>query len=170
MKRATILPVLLFAFLFTACIKEEKIRYKLSGVWEIDKAEITYYENGSAVRDTVVKDFGYFLFEDNAVDGYSRCHYKFNKDGVLRSIRQVANHFTGLNTQEDDCRWSSDWYESKRLNLIASGEYYDYFLTFTLDKKSKNKYEWVYVERGQDSLNLGSMAYKEVITVKRVTH
>lgn len=156
--------------LFSSCIYDEKIRYKLSGVWEIEEAEITYYENGSAVKDTIVKDFGYFLFEDNAVDGYSRARYKFAKDRVLRSIEQVANHDTGLNTQEDECRWSSDWYESKRVNLLASGEYYQYFLTFTLNKKSKNKYEWVYVERGQDSLNLGSMAYKEVITVKRVSH
>jgi hypothetical protein len=167
MKKAILFSALAAMLVVTSC-KEDKIRYHLAGVWEIEEAHMTYYSNGSIIKDTIANDFGFFTLQDNEIDGQNECHYSFKTDGVIRSIRQVANTDTQLNTQEDYCWWGSDWYDEKRLNLIEQGEYYNYFLTYTLEKINKNKYQWVYVERGVDSLNLGSMSYKEVLTVKRV--
>ncbi len=159
MRKIVLIAIVLFTtIVFFACKKENTMRHKLNGAWNIVKFE-KFYPKGVLYRS--YENCGYFLLYDQGKglgstgdtnEATNDCINKFTIDSIS-SYSLTNKHCAG------SCYWFAT---SNSRMYFWSGDGYSTPITLYWDvfKKSTNKYEWHH--EGNN--------YEEVFTVVRTSY
>lgn len=156
MKKLIILT--LIALTSSSCMKEQKFRRKLSGVYEIQEYRQEFYNEGELSNTISISDFGSIGLYDNDINPYNSISE--NLDTLPYSWAQTGVGVNGLTVG-----WYTDEVNGETLNFFSekeSGE--SYFLTFTIENGRGKNAEWVYVEINPS----GKLKYKEIWKVRKM--
>lgn len=155
-----ILPLFLLctvATLLSSCSKEDKIRHKLSGVYEVTKYERIYY-NGHTTADSTrtIDDFGKIGMNDNDVNPFNL---------TVRNLKDLPESWSDNNVGSNnmDVKWYGDDVNGKTVTFFSDDGYETYYIIYTITKEGRKKYKWSYV--GMDSN--GNQRYTETLYVTK---
>ncbi|HEY6162987.1 MAG TPA: hypothetical protein VI112_17280 [Bacteroidia bacterium] len=141
----------------SSCNKESGNRRKYSGVYKIEKYEISYYSNNKVDSVFTLDNPGTIGLYDNGLNPYN--NERDDLPGVPRGW--VDNAVGGVLP----VGWYTD--EAKRQTITffsedpGSGQ--TYYAIYTVDKKIAHRYTWTYVGANSN----GDISYKEVFYLKK---
>jgi hypothetical protein len=143
--------LLLLGITLFSCRKEKVNRRKLNGLYKVELFESTTYVNGHVDATTSTPNYGSIGLYDNG-------------SGVFNEIMldMPAPPSWALNHVSADLSWYADDAGNKVLTIFDGTG--DDFVSYTLDKKGRNKYDWIFVI--SDTLN--RLTYKEILHVRKV--
>ena len=153
-----ILTVLLLG---TAC-KDDRIRNRFAGAWEIESIQIIRYSGGQPASDTSYRNCGTWSFVDNGLDGVTGTYNR----SLLVLYESVPCIFAGeLGTGVDGKRegiitWGNDPVTDKRIRIEVGGT----DLTFNVDKLNRRHFEFYFIRRNGNNAEIGE---KQVFRLKR---
>lgn len=145
-----------------ACGKEDRIRSKFIGAWEIERITIVEYEDGIPVKETVYDDCGTWAFIDNGSSGYT---YNLS---YLSMTKDVPCEFRSLlidnkGRLEGRISWGPDPKSDER--ILFEHDQYDDGKSYTVEKISRNKF--VFISITQDVNNADHIYNLQRFELKR---
>lgn len=154
--------ILLVIVCASACSKEDRVRYKMSGVYDMVSIEATYYTDGEVDSVKTIEDNGQWALEDNGLNPHNRILYKHEKVNP-RSIANICNGL-GRSAEEGELDWYLDDGDTERFTIWGTDGYGDLNSMFTVTTFRKGKIVLQYVDA--DGANPRDVKYMEVITLK----
>lgn len=163
MKKYTPIKLLILAllplFVLSAC-KEDRIRSKFSGAWDVSSITITNYIDGAPASDTAYADCGVWSFVDNGLSGgtYNRSYISLSEDVpcVFRSsLTETNGRLSGL------INWGADPYSEKRIIITIGGS------NVILNVEKINRKKFVFFYFTQDGQNADDIKQMQRFELKR---
>ena len=157
-KPVYIIAIILTTFIFFACKKENTMRHKLNGVWNIIKLE-RYSPKGTLIKTW--ENCGYvMLYDQGKKIGYDNDTSTATNDCINRfTIDSVSSWALTNRLCVGNCYWFAT--SKSRMYFWSSGGYSQpVTLWWDIFQKGSNKYEWHH-----EGTN-----YEEVFTVVRSDH
>jgi hypothetical protein len=169
MKEAKFILAAFLLLLAVGCKKETRIRHELSGVWEIEKAEITNYVNGEVDSVTTMENLGRINLTDDGSSSteYNECYLEFSENFWPRGFLELNNTWV---RQNRSCKWYADQRTRDRITFWDSGGFSgtdEIFVIYTRIKNANGpgrREQWMYVGPGASGAGL----IQEVLYVKLV--
>lgn len=169
MKKLNCLLALLLIISIAACKKENRIRHGLSGLWEIEKSEVSTYVNGEVDHTVTLENLGTLELQDlpGTSPEYNNCYIGFTQGYWPLGFNQLNNTQT---PQTRQCHWYGDLRARDRLTFWAQGGFAladQIFVIYTRIKNAHgpgNNEQWMYLDLDAN----GAIQTKEVLYVKLV--
>lgn len=159
----TVFILITIGLFFFSCDKENRKRYRMAGVWNIEEVERKYYTNGNLDSTQLDSDVGVWLMEDNSSDIGNRLRYIHDKTppSFFASFCSLA----GIPVKDGNTSWYFDGESNKRFTLVQPGDLFDTWTILTVLKRKKNKLVFQVVI--PDPNDVGNPRLTEVMTLKR---
>ena len=146
-------------FVLSAC-KEDRIRSKFSGAWDISNITITEYTDGQAMVDSVYSNCGVWSFVDNGLSGgtYNRSYLSLSEEVpcIFRSqLAETNGRLSGL------INWGADPNSEKRIIIDVAGKN----TILNVEKINRNKFIFFYFT--QDQQNADDIKQMQRFELKR---
>src|ERR1051326_1938492 len=147
----------LLLLLAASCNKENGNRRRTSGVYKIEKYEISYYSNNKVDSVFTLDNPGTIALYDNGVNPYNN-----ERDDLPGVPRGWLDNAVGGTLPVG---WYTDEGPGQTISFFSEdpGSGVTYYAIYTLDKKVGHRYTWTYVGTNSN----GDMAYKEVFYLKK---
>jgi hypothetical protein len=156
MKINRIIIAILFALLYVSCIKEDRFASKISGVWNVDKAEKYTYDplTFQWVLSTSSNNAGTITLTDEGKNKERLSARPYTNPAVI----ELGGGITGFN---GDYYWSVDVTmkkDKKRIEFmwedINTGVYY--YTTWSIEQEDKNSMTWYYYHETDSGMDNGT--------------
>ena len=149
--------VVILITLFSSCEKHGKFN-KMSGVYEVYKYEAVYYNESGGVDSTFTReDIGEIGLAYNDSDTYNSIQRNWDMEPRSWSYWGVGEIY-GLSVG-----WYLDQVQANTITFFSEGEYFDYFVLYTIKNKVGKKMEWTTVLTNAQ----GGIRVKETLYVKK---
>ncbi|HCS21414.1 MAG TPA: hypothetical protein DIW47_12785 [Bacteroidetes bacterium] len=157
--------LLSLALLSLSACKDDKIRIKFAGAWEIEKITITSYVDGSPSVDSVYTDCGTWAFVDNGLsDGlFNKSYLSMNQD-IQCEFRWALVPFN--NKLAGNIAWGPDSEGDERILIEHPGNKDG--KSYNIEKISRNKF--VFISFTQNSQNADKIEQMQRFELKRTNH
>ncbi|MHB1278281.1 MAG: hypothetical protein ACYC1Q_07775 [Bacteroidia bacterium] len=145
--------------------RDDRIRIKFAGAWEIEKITITSYVDGSPSIDSVYANCGTWAFVDNGLsdDILNTSYLSMNQD-IPCEFRWALVPFNGK--LAGNIAWGPDSEGDERI-LIDHPNYSD-GKSYNVEKISRNKF--VFFSFTQNSQNADKIEQMQRFELKRTNH
>jgi hypothetical protein len=171
MKTSSFLCIVLIIVLTWGCKKEDRIRHELSGVWEVEKSETSYYSNGEVDSVLVSENLGRMnLFDDkNNAFEFNNCYLDF-ENGFWPLGFNDFNAYGTSAWSDQMTNWYPDLRARDRITFWASGGFGGGDPIFVIYTRIKNangpgkREQWMYIDLDAN----GAISTKEVLYMKLV--
>jgi len=164
MRKNIIYTIGVLLIIISSCTKENKVRYKMCGVWEVENVLSEFFTHGSLDSSYNFNDDGYWLIEDN--DSEIGNYIEIIQVHAPISVSKAAPDITALDTVGYKMYWYPDNMGKRMTLLITKDGFTNSYIIYTILKQRSNKIEIQYMEQTNDSVYSG-VSFKEVITLKR---
>ena len=149
----------------TSCGKEDKIRNRMAGVWQVTSVEAEYLPDVIVYSTASYLNIVTWVLKDAGLMPYNPYHMVHDGE-VPRSIR---NYCTATQLSSADS-WS-DWYPDKdsedRFTIwaLTGIGFTEYYLIYTILQTKKNKMVLQYIENHPGDPS--QVGYREILTLER---